>query len=115
MIAAFAGLVLAAGCGGNSFKDEDPHGYEACSLLKQSRDESLDSTNRMGLSLAIGKEAVKSIDSVIRVAVNEDEELEDLQGSMGSEDAEAGLEMMRFMDVDEEILQLACEANGFDF
>lgn len=103
-------LLLVTACGGgSSFADDDPHGYEACSLFAKSQKET-DGANKIGgLGLA-GEEASQASTKAIR-------ESSDAMFDEDAMDALEGTESAgkNFFFADPKKLKAACSDAGFEF
>lgn len=99
----FGGLVSA--CSG-SLAEEDPNGYEACSLLSESL-QSEDAITKVTKGMEAGQAAAKSSSESIREASEpmlQDENGEPIEG----------LDVENPVHADREALAAACEDEGFD-
>lgn len=55
------GTLLLSGCSQPSFKDSDPAGYEACTMLDRSRDKSVNVDERLELAIfTVGERAAEA-------------------------------------------------------
>lgn len=99
MVGALLGVVLTA-CGGESFAERDPNGYEACSQWASASSKG-DTTSLLGGMLGISEVARKSSTKAIRASVKNlmDKASADKVGQFGL--------------VDTDKLEKACADEGF--
>lgn len=99
--AVLAAVVLASGCGGESFADRDPKGYEACGKWAAAKSRG-DVTSIVGGNLEVAELARESSTKAIRASV------ENLM------DEESAGDVGQFGMIDAKTFEKACKDEGFD-
>lgn len=106
-LATAAVLMATAGCS-ESLAESDPNGYEACSLLSESR-QAPDTETKVEKGLLAGEAALKASTAAIRESA---EPLFDEEAMAALEDTDSA--GVNFAVADQDELGAACEDEGFD-